>query len=292
MADARGHPVARPQTAADLAAGGVELSHSRSDRDGRPARRPGPIASMPSTMEVGESRITTTPSGPAGVAAGVASSAISGRAACASDARRPTNNWSIGVPAVEQVHDRADDRSPPARHAGRARDRAHESTPASEIDPGDPHPRGRARRGYRHPQRPAIRAQGGGDRMLQDRFKAGEWCVHLVHHGARRWGRASARLSAGAASPRGSSSVPWQCRIRHDHATPAVCGARARTRSSSAERTGAGAPVLLLHGLTATRRYVLHGFHRPRAQRIRADRVRRPRARRIVARRGPDDYSL
>jgi len=27
----------------------------------------------------------------------------------------------------------------------------------------------------------------------------------------------------------------------------------------SAERTGAGAPVLLLHGLTATRRYVLHG---------------------------------
>src|SRR3974390_2143608 len=27
----------------------------------------------------------------------------------------------------------------------------------------------------------------------------------------------------------------------------------------AAERTGAGAPVLLLHGLTATRRYVLHG---------------------------------
>ena len=27
----------------------------------------------------------------------------------------------------------------------------------------------------------------------------------------------------------------------------------------AADRTGAGAPVLLLHGLTATRRYVLHG---------------------------------
>jgi pimeloyl-ACP methyl ester carboxylesterase len=34
--------------------------------------------------------------------------------------------------------------------------------------------------------------------------------------------------------------------------------ARADT-TVAAERTGAGAPVLLLHGLTATRRYVLHG---------------------------------
>ena len=74
-----------------------------------------------------------------------------------------------------------------------------------------------------------------------------------------------------------SRSSPSRCR-RAPQPSPFEVGPRGRARAARRWGRGRRRP---LHGLTATRRYVLHGSRRAGARRLPAGLLRRPRARRV-----------
>ena len=105
----------------------------------------------------------------------------------------------------------------------------------------------------------------------------------------RRAPRASTTRTSSDLHARCSAAQP---RRRPDAGAAMAGGEPPRSRSTAAagdsrgEAIGEGPPIVLCHGITATRRYVVHGSRGAGARRPPADLLRRPRPRRVRPRPG------
>ena len=144
----------------------------------------------------------------------------------------------------------------------------------------------RAHRAAARRPRPRDRAR------LRRRRPAAAWCGARSSSSIPRGSSATATSPCSACATRTSSTWRRRCRSRRDAADLGVSEPAApftvdgRRRSScAARRRGRGTRSSSLHGLTATRRYVVHGSRALPRARLSDDRLRRARPRRVGSRR-------